>query len=141
MYLQLLLLLVWPILLRQKLSKDLKMFFLERQLILQRAIFTSMTTLEAAIKLRQEITAALAKSGFHNTKWTSSSPELLAAIPKEVIAVDCCERTLEDCCSMPNKTALGIKWDIRPDKLEFFMPKNPRTRGEILSMLILLLLR
>ena len=99
-------------------------------------LLKSVATLDAAIKLRQEITAALAKAGFHITKWTSNSPELLATIPKEDIAVDCDGRTIEDCCSMPNKTALGIRWDIRHDKLGFFidLPNKPRTRRGMLSM-------
>jgi len=100
-------------------------------------LLKSVATLEAAIELRQEITAALAKAGFHITKWTSNKPELLATIPEEDVAVGCKWRTLEDCCNMPNKTALGVKWDITRDKFGFCidLPDKPRTRRGMLSML------
>ena len=76
------------------------------------------------IKLRQK-TASLAKPGFHIAKWTSSSPQLLATIYKEDIAVGHYGRTLENCCSM---IIVVKRLAIAGVANTFLLSKNPVTQ-------------
>ncbi|XP_033106177.1 uncharacterized protein LOC117108309 [Anneissia japonica] len=89
---------------------------------------------DEAITLVKEMCQILGESGFNRTKWTSNSREVLQTIPeehktKELKGVDIHRDEL------PMEQALGIKWCVETDQLEFDcgeVDQKP-TRRNILS--------
>ena len=79
-------------------------------------LYRACTNVPAAIKLRQDVTALLAKGGFPMHKWLSSSREVLLSVPKaeQAVPTDCLELG-----ELPSGRALGIRWDAQADTLVF----------------------
>ena len=78
----------------------------------------SVSTTERAIKLASDLSVACKTGGFHLTKWTSNSREVLESIPgselsKEIRNLD----LLND--ELPVERALGMEWCVQTDKFKF----------------------
>ena len=67
----------------------------------------SSPTVSSAIPLVKDLRELLMKGGFHLTKWTSNSRELLASIPKDERAKEVKDLDLD---KLPTERALGIQW-------------------------------
>jgi hypothetical protein len=84
---------------------------------------------DEGVSVANELTALLASGGFHLTKWTSNSAQVIASIPEE-------ERsgTVKD-LSFEQPTiqrALGVNWDVVNDVFGFkvsIKEKQPTRRG------------
>ena len=74
------------------------------------------------------------KGGFHLTKWTSNSRELLASIPKDERAKEVKDLDLD---KLPIERALGIQWSAESDEFYFkiVIKERPLTRRGILSVM------
>ena len=74
------------------------------------------------------------KGGFHLTKWTSNSRELLASIPKDERAKEVKDLDLD---KLPIERALGIQWSAESDEFYFkiVIKERPLTKREILSVM------
>lgn len=76
----------------------------------------SVSTINKAVNLASQLTTLLAKGGFHLTKWTSNSREVLASIPQKERAPSVVNIDFE---SLPIERALGVIWDIEADVFRF----------------------
>ena len=96
----------------------------------------SVPTEDEAINLVQEICQALAKGGFHLTKWLSNSRAVLQTIPNDERAKEIKDLDLNSDL-LPVERALGVKWCVETDQLKFGLKEvNPKaTRRNILSAL------
>eukprot|EP00057_Strongylocentrotus_purpuratus_P018285 XP_011672759.1 PREDICTED: uncharacterized protein LOC105442394 [Strongylocentrotus purpuratus] len=90
---------------------------------------------EDAIRLAQELKSLLEKGGFNLIKWTSNNRKVVEAIPvedrsKQVKDLDLSKEAL------PVERALGIKWDVQEDSLEYktLIKEKPLTRRGLLSI-------
>eukprot|EP00057_Strongylocentrotus_purpuratus_P005721 XP_003731624.1 PREDICTED: uncharacterized protein LOC100894126 [Strongylocentrotus purpuratus] len=90
---------------------------------------------EDAIRLAQELKGLLEKGGFNLIKWTSNNRKVVEAIPvedrsKQVKDLDLSKEAL------PVERALGIKWDVQEDRLEYktLIKEKPLTRRGLLSI-------
>ena len=93
----------------------------------------SVSTTNKAVNLANQLTALLAKGGFHLTKWMSNSREVLATIPLEERAPSMIYIDFE---SLPVERALGVLWDVEADAFRFRIAemKFINTRRGILSL-------
>lgn len=93
----------------------------------------SFQTIEEASRLVNEIQDLLAKGGFHLTKFTSNSPELLKQFPPERCSKAAQSYRLTD--SELEEHALGVKWNAVKDEFHFkaTLPAKPHTMRGILS--------
>ena len=87
---------------------------------------------ETAIECATQLTAVLAKGGFHLTKWISNDRKVMAGLPN-------CERAskLIDIVSqeLPVERTLGLSWDSESDEfvISFSIPDKPLTRRGVLA--------
>ncbi|XP_013855697.1 uncharacterized protein LOC106511491, partial [Austrofundulus limnaeus] len=88
---------------------------------------------QQAIHLVEQLTDLLKQGGFHLTKWTSNSPEVLKSIPEEEHANRAPSLDLDRDPSM--ERALGVLWDITSDCLTFSVnvKDQPNTKRGMLS--------
>ena len=96
----------------------------------------SVDSVQKAINLTRNLTAACQNRGFHLTKWVSNSREVLEAIPTEEKAKEI--KNLElDYDSLPVERALGVSWSVESDNLVFRIniKDQPATRRGILSII------
>ena len=93
----------------------------------------SVPTVNEAVNLANQLTALMAKGGFHLTKWMSNSREVLASIPQQERVASVVDLDLE---SLPVERALGVLWDVEADVFRFRIAamKETTTRREILSV-------
>ncbi len=93
----------------------------------------SVPTVNEAVNMANQLTALMAKGGFHLTKWMSNSREVLASIPQQERVASVVDLDLE---SLPVERALGVLWDVEADVFRFRIAamKETTTRREILSV-------
>ena len=86
-----------------------------------------------AKRLVDELTGVLARRGFKLTKWISSDPQVLAAVPEEQRSPSVTSFQLGD--DLPQERALGLTWDVKEDAFRFQVPdrKVELTRRGVLS--------
>ncbi|XP_076853974.1 uncharacterized protein LOC143509288 [Brachyhypopomus gauderio] len=96
---------------------------------------TSVSSEAKARKMVSELTAACAKGGFHLSKWTSNSSEVLASIPDAQRSKTTRGLDLDQKANAV-ETALGLHWCIDADVLTFrlALEERPPTRRGILSV-------
>jgi hypothetical protein len=94
-------------------------------------ISKSADTVDAAVKMRDQITTLLASSGFESRKFTSNHPDILPltdqANVNQTIALD-----------MQNSKTLGVLWNARTDQITFSVDmkgSNQTTKRGVLSMI------
>ena len=87
-----------------------------------------------AIELFYQLTELLKRGGFHLTKWTSNSDNVMNEIPPGERAVGL---KLYDINNSHIETALGVQWDICSDTFRFKISvrERPATRRGILSIM------
>lgn len=90
---------------------------------------------EDAIRLALELKSLLEKRGFNLIKWTSNNRKVVEAIPvedrsKQVKDLDLSKEALQV------ERALGIKWDVQEDRLEYktLIKEKPLTRRGLLRI-------
>ena len=95
----------------------------------------SSPTVSSAIRLVEDLRDLLMKGGFHLTKWTSNSRELLTSIPKDERAKEVKDLDLDQ-DKLPIERALGIQWSVESDEFFFkiVIKESPLTRRGILSV-------
>ncbi|KAL6479762.1 hypothetical protein MHYP_G00107950 [Metynnis hypsauchen] len=88
---------------------------------------------QQAIHLAAQLTDLLRQGGFHLTKWTSNSTEVLKSIPEQEHANRSPSLDLDGDPSM--ERALGVLWDIKNDCLTFSVnvKDKPNTKRGMLS--------
>jgi hypothetical protein len=86
-------------------------------------------SVEHGVKLIKQLTALLAKGGFHITKWLSNAPAVTSCVPE-------CDRVKTNFVDVYAK-ALGVDWNVEEDKFVFAkeLPDKPMTRRGILGVL------
>jgi hypothetical protein len=94
-------------------------------------LITGADTVDAAVKMRDQITTLLASSGFELRKFTSNHPDILPLTDQEnvnqTIALD-----------MQNSKTLGVLWNARTDQITFSVDmkgSNQTTKRGVLSMI------
>jgi hypothetical protein len=94
-------------------------------------LITGADTVDAAVKMRDQITTLLASSGFDLRKFTSNHPDILPltdqANVNQTIALD-----------MQNSKTLGVLWNARTDQITFSVDmkgSNQTTKRGVLSMI------
>ena len=95
-------------------------------------VLKSAPTTKKAIWLVDQLTRLLSEGGFHLTKFTSNSRQVLKALPQEERANPSINLDLSQ---LPISRALGLHWDAASDTLQFkVVPSNkPPTKRGILS--------
>ncbi|XP_070137887.1 uncharacterized protein [Drosophila bipectinata] len=77
-------------------------------------------TTDGAIRVRNEVIAALRSAGMHLRKWAANHPALLSDIPK----VDLCNHSIFEMDNKDSIKTLGLYWQPNPDaygfKIHFF---------------------
>ncbi|XP_030586866.1 uncharacterized protein LOC115781376 [Archocentrus centrarchus] len=88
---------------------------------------------QQAIHLAAQLTNLLKQGGFHLTKWTSNSAEVLKSIPEQEHAKRSPSLDLDQ--DPPMERALGVLWDIKNDCLTFSVnvKGKPSTKRGMLS--------
>lgn len=96
----------------------------------------SVESTEKAVQLMDELTALLAKGGFHLTKWISNDRDVISTVSVEERSKALREIDLST-GALPPERALGVLWHVESDELRFkFEVKlRPLTRRGILSMI------
>ena len=99
-------------------------------------LLTSVKSCEEDIHLVRELNALLESSGFKMAKYSSNSPEVLEAIPNELLASQFQELEL-NCKELPSHKTLGLSWDPNLDKfrIKVTIGTHPMTRRGLLSTL------
>ena len=96
-------------------------------------ILKSTSSQAQAIHLATELVKLLQEGGFHLSKFSSNSRELLSAVPKD----DRADPTLDmDLDRLPIGRALGIYWDAESDMFQFksLVANKPHTKRGVLSI-------
>jgi len=96
-------------------------------------VLKSASTQEQAIHLATELVKLLKEGGFHLSKFSSNSREVLSAVPKN----DRADPTLDmDLDRLPIGRALGIHWDAESDMFQFksLVTNKPHTKRGVLSI-------
>ena len=90
---------------------------------------------QTGISLISDISALCQQGGFHLTKWTSNSRDVLSNIPLEERSKEIKELNF-DVDNIPPERALGVYWTIESDSLSFRIQIRPHstTRRGILSV-------
>ena len=93
----------------------------------------SVPTISKAVNLAQQLTALLAKGGFHLTKWISNRREVLASTPHEERASSMVDIDFE---SLLVEKAMEMIWDFEADvfRIRIAKMKKVNTRQGILSL-------
>ena len=78
----------------------------------------SVPSTEEAIKLASDLSAACKMGGFHLTKWTSNSREVLESIPGSELSKGIKNLDLLN-DELPVGRALGMEWCVQTDKFKF----------------------
>ena len=92
----------------------------------------SMDSREEATEIRKQMTELLRRGGFHQHKWLTNEPDVLATIPEK----DRSPRSLElSEDKLPTDRTLGVIWDAQEDMLRFTGLKGDpgTTKRKILS--------
>ena len=99
-------------------------------------LLTSVKSCEEGIHLIRELNALLESGGFKMAKYSSNSPEVLEAIPNELLAPQLQELEL-NCEELPSHKTLGLSWDPNLDELRIKVTigTHPMTRRGLLSTL------
>ena len=97
-------------------------------------LLKSVETLEEAIMMQSQLKEILLRGGFHLTKWSSNSRDVLNAIPKEECSKEIKQIDIHD-DKLPTGRTLGIEWDTELDVFRFTIniKEKPATRRNILS--------
>ena len=96
-------------------------------------LLTSVKSCEEGIHLVRELNALLESGGFKMAKYSSNSPEVLEAIPNELLAPQLQELEL-NCKELPSHKTLGLSWDPNLDELciKVTIGTHPMTRRGLL---------
>ena len=96
-------------------------------------LLTSVKSCEEGISLVRELNALLESGGFKMAKYSSNSPEVLEAIPNELLAPQLQELEL-NCKELPSHKTLGLSWDPNLDELciKVTIGTHPITRRGLL---------
>ena len=122
----------------QKCAKDNYNFSPEAARTIERSFYIddclkSVPSVEAAVKLVDELKQLCAKGGFNLTKFVSNRPEVTESLPN----IDKTElmKSAELGCDAIVERALGVLWDFKQDnfKLKVQNQQRPLTRRGILS--------
>ena len=91
---------------------------------------------EETVHLAMQLRDLLARRGFNLTRWVSSEPDVLKAIPQEHWGKSLADLDI-NLDSLPNERVLGMLWRIQTDTFGFDVhaPDNPRTKIGVLSTL------
>lgn len=105
---------------------------LKHQLYVDDALLGS-DSVEEALRLQQDVIQLLAKGGFSLRKWSSNSPELLAAVPEEHRGTLLHFRAQDQ----PLCSILGLKWLPEMDAFSYLVSvgHKPQTKRSVLSII------
>ena len=92
----------------------------------------SVSSIEKALKIVEELPKLLEKGDFKLTKWISNRREIMNVIPEEERAPTIVNLDLE---KLPMNRALGVRWDVEKDTSGFKVTRRKvlDTRRKILS--------
>ena len=99
-------------------------------------LLTSVKSCEEGIHLIRELNALLESGGFKMAKYSSNSPEVLEAIPNELLAPQLQELEF-NCEELSSHKTLGLYWNPNLDELRIKVTigTHPMTRRGLLSTL------
>ena len=97
-------------------------------------LLLSLNNESESITLISELTSMLSNRGFRLTKWISNDRNVLNSVPESEKSPNLSSREFDD---LPYERALGIRWNVETDSLEFHVQiqKKPETRRGILSII------
>ena len=78
----------------------------------------------AAVQLQSDLTEMLSRGGFHLTKWSSNSREVLRRIPEQELASSL--KGLEHDGDLPIERALGAAWNTETGSFVSLYRKSRR---------------
>ncbi|KAL1448522.1 hypothetical protein WDU94_000574 [Cyamophila willieti] len=94
-------------------------------------ICTGATSIEAALRLRDELIALLSTAGFELRKWSSSHPDVLTGLPLDYLEKPHLMGDIETI------RVLGLQWDPHQDAFTYFVDAVPHceTKRQVLSQI------